>query len=219
MKFSKPETRPLTFGITAILAGTVYTFYSSGIINGHYLIQIYPFLLLLLFGVTLSQTIPYKLSGVAIIVILLSFESVFEYGHLLKSIRDPIEYRPTFEVISELKKRRLDDDKIFFADYHIAYWLLNQYPLTKSTTHPSNLGRPYLFKYYNDPNKTSLDELKYIMETIEPEVVVSNADDLDFFPDSSSENIYFRKSLHKDFDMIYKDTADHIFIWERDEKK
>jgi hypothetical protein len=219
VKFSKQELKPLTYGTAAILVGTVYTFFSSGIVNGHYLVQVYPFLLILLFGIIIPKTIKFKLSIAAIVVALLSFESILEYGRLVQNIGKPEEYRPTFKVVSELKKRKLDDDKIFFADYHIGYWLLNQYPLTKSTTHPSNLGRPFLFKYFNDSNKTSLDELKFIMSDVKPEVIVSSADDLYFFQDSSSENIFFRKTLSEDFDMIYKDTTDRIFIWERERSK
>lgn len=212
-------SRHVVFYMVAILSGTVYTFFSSGIVNGHYLVQIYPFLLMLVFGIILQFEFRLKLSVVAIAVFLLSFESVAEYYRLFIGLKDPAEYRPTFEVIRELKKRNLDDDKIFFADYHIGYWLLDKYPLTKSTTHPSNLGRSFLFQYYNDPNKTSLDELKYIMDGIKPEVVVSDADDLDFFPDSSLENKYFKKTISENFEMIYKDTTDQIFIWERENKK
>lgn len=211
-------SRRVVFYIVAILSGTVYTFFSSGIVNGHYLVQIYPFLLMLVFGIIFQKAFQPKLSIMALAVVLLSFESVTEYYRLLVGLKDPAEYRPTFEVIRELKKRKLDDDKIFFADYHIAYWLLNQYPLTKSTTHPSNLGRSFLFQYYNDPNKTSLDELKYIMDGIKPAVVVSDGDDLDFFDDNSRENRYFKQELREDFEMVYKDTVDRIYIWERERK-
>lgn len=213
------EKKPFIFAIAAILAGTVYTFYSSGIINGHYLVQVYPFLLLLLLGVIVQRTFQLKLQWIAAAIFVISFESLLEYGRLIQSISNPIEYRPTFEVINELKKKKLDDDKIFFADYHIGYWLLNQYPLTKSTTHPSNLSRPYLFKYYNDSEATALAELKYIMEDIRPRVIVSESNNLDFFPDNSAENLYFKESIDENFEIIYKDTVDGIYIWEREINK
>lgn len=213
------EKKPFIFAIAAILAGTVYTFYSSGIINGHYLVQVYPFLLLLLLGVIVQRTFQLKLQWIAAAIFVISFESLLEYGRLIQSISNPIEYRPTFEVINELKKKKLDDDKIFFADYHIGYWLLNQYPLTKSTTHPSNLSRPYLFKYYKESEATPLAELKYIMEDIRPRVIVSESNNLDFFPDTSAENLYFKESIDENFEIIYKDTVDGIYIWEREINK
>lgn len=215
---AEKENRSVVFYIVAILVGTTYTFFSSGIVNGHYLVQLYPFILILFFGIIFQQSFQPKLSIAALAIFLLSFESIGEYYRLTAGLKDPAEYRPTFEVIRELKKRKLEDDKIFFADYHIGYWLLNQYPLTKSTTHPSNLGRPFLFEYYNDSNKTSLAELKHIMDDIKPAVVVSDGDDLDFFDDNSTENKYFKKELSKDFEMVYKDTVDRIYIWEREQK-
>lgn len=215
LRYAK-EKRLVVSTCIVILAGTVYTFYSSGIVNGHYLVQVYPFLLVLLLGMIVQKTIQPKLGLVAVIVFLLSFESLLEYGRLIQHYQNPIEYRPTFEVINELKEKNLDDDKIFFADYHIGYWLLDQYPLTKSTTHPSNISRPYLFKYYNDSRETSLEELKHIMEEVKPTVIVSESNGLDFFPDNSPENIFFKESIDEDFEMIYKDTVDRIFIWKRE---
>jgi hypothetical protein len=219
LRFSKEENRPIAFACTAVLIGTVYTFYSSGIVNGHYLVQVYPFLLLLLLGVIISKNFKLKLGVAALIVFLLSAESVLEYYRLTKYFCDPAQYRPTFEVVNEIKKRKLENAKIFFADYHIGYWLLHQYPLTKSTTHPSNLARSYLFKYYDDSSKTSLDELRYIMEEVKPQVIVSQENDLNFFKDSSSENLYFKKVVNEDFKKIYEDTRNHTLIWKRNENK
>jgi hypothetical protein len=215
LKYSK-ENDFIVFICIAILVGTIYTFYSSGIINGHYLVQVYPFLLLLLFGGIIQKAIQPKLGLVIVFVFLLSFESLLEYSRLIQGFQNPIEYRPTFEVISEIKKKKLDQDKIFFADYHIGYWLLDQYPLTKCTTHPSNLSRSYLFKYYNNSSKTSLEELKYILDQIKPKVIVSESNYLDFFPNDSPENIYFKENVAEHFEMIYKDTIDRIYIWERE---
>lgn len=215
IKFSKEENKFISYAFILILVGTVYTFFSSGIINGHYLVQVYPFLLILLLGVIVPKAIQIKLSLAAVAVLLLSFESILEYGRVIKTIGNRENYRPTFEVVSELKKLKLDDDKIFFANYHIGYWLLNQYPLTKSTTHPSNLSRPFLFKYFSDSNKTSLEELKYLMEDVKPEVVVSASNELDCFPGNSPENTYFRERLEEDFKRVYEDNNTHVFIWER----
>jgi hypothetical protein len=219
VRFSKEENKSIAFACIAVLIGTVYTFYSSGIVNGHYLVQVYPFLLILLFGVIIQRNIQVKFIWAALVVIVLSIESLLEYGQLMKAFQNPAEYRPTFEVVRELKKRGLENAKIFFVDYHIGYWILHQYPLTKSTTHPSNLARSYLFKYYNSSSKTSLDELKYIMEEVRPQIIVSQENGLNFFTDSSSENQYFRNRLDEDFKKIYEDARDHIFIWKRNENK
>jgi hypothetical protein len=218
-RFSRRENRPVVTACILILVATVYTFFSSGIVNGHYLVQVYPFFLILLLGVLPQRTVQPKLSVVALVVVLLSFESIMEGVRLIQSRKEPAEYRPTFEVVSELRKLKLDNDKIFFTDYHIGYWLLHQYPLTKSTTHPSNLARPFLFRYYNDSNNTSLQELRHILDDLKPQVIVSSTDGIDFLPDSSSENKYFLKQMGEHFHVVYKDEKDRIYIWERDSNK
>ena len=54
------------------------------------------------------------------------------------------------------------------------------------------------------------------MEEVRPEVIVSQSEDLEFFPDSSAENIYFKKTIDQEFEKIYEDKDDQIFIWERE---
>jgi hypothetical protein len=218
-RFSRKDKQSIVVASTLVLAATVYTFLSSGIVNGHYLVLVYPFFLVLFIGVLPVRTVQPKLAIVALVVVALSFESIMEAVRMVQSRKDPPEYRPTFEVVSELRKLKLDDGKIFFTDYHIGYWLLHQYPLTKSSTHPSNIGRPFLFRYYNDSNKTSLAELRYILEGIKPQVIVSSSEALDFFADSSSENQYFKNEVRENFQMVYQDPKDRIYIWERDSTK
>jgi hypothetical protein len=117
--------------------------------------------------------------------------------------------------VEELQKRGLDKKTVFFSDYHIGYWLLHQYPLTKSTTHPSNIARPFLFKYYGNRNTTSLEELKDIMEKQKPEIIVSRFNYLGHFYVGSEENEYFAKQIASDFKLIVGDTVKRIFIWQR----
>lgn len=215
LKISERENKNIVLACIAVLTGTVYTFYSSGIVNGHYLVQLYPFLLLLLFGIIIRKTIRIRLVIVALVVLLISEESILEYYRLLSTRSNPAEYRPGFEVVHEIKKRKLDHEKIFFADYHIAYWMLHQYPLTKSTTHPSNLARPYLFRYYNQARKSSAEELQFLLEQLKPKLIVSKSEDLYFFDRNSPENIYFRKIVKEHYHLIYQDPGDRIHIWQR----
>lgn len=207
--------RFLPLVIITILAGTVFTFFSSGIVNGHYLVQIYPFLLILVLGIIIRSEWKPGFPIAALVVFVLSFESVREYAPLIRYRNNFSEYRPGFEAVTELKKRHLQEEKIFFADYHIGYWLLNQHPLTKSTTHPSNIARPYLFKYYNKTAETSLEELQYIFEELRPKAVVSKTGNLHFFPDPGPENAYFYKIMKESYIMIYQDAGDRIYIWQK----
>ncbi|MEI9810917.1 MAG: hypothetical protein WDO16_25245 [Bacteroidota bacterium] len=132
-------------------------------------------------------------------------ESWMEYSRVAKHYNKYGTWQNggTFDAIRDLKARQVDTEKIFFADYHIGYWLLHQYPLTKSTTHPSNVTRPYLFKYFGDRNSSSMQELKQIFEEIKPRVIVSRNKYLSFFEPGSEENIYFAEVIKEHFQLAY----------------
>ncbi len=216
LKYVKDANKPFAYLSIAMLLGTVYTFFSSGIVNNHYLIQVYPFILILVFGILIQKELRLKPYLLILFVVFVSAESLLEYYRILNSHtkNSSVYYRQSFQIRDVLEKRGLGKTKIFFIEYHIGYWLLGQYPLTKSTTHPSTLTRPYLFKYFTASN-TSLDELKYLMEQKRPDVVVGKQEHLEFFPSDSDENDYFKAIIKKDFRIIYHDEKNHIIIWQR----
>jgi hypothetical protein len=218
IRFAEKENKKQAALFIVLLAATIFTFYSSGTVNGHYLIQAFPFLTILLFGFTLRKEIKFTYLKFALFALLLSAESCIEYYRIFKQYSETSTFYngKAFTAVNELQKLKLGDKKIFFADYHIGYWFLNKYPLTKSVTHPSSLSRPAFFKHFGD-TRTSLEELKYIMEEIKPEVVVSRREDLSFFKEDSPENIYFTSLMKKDFTIVYSNPKEKIFILQKKE--
>jgi len=214
LKFADKEKRKEVGLFITLLAATIFTFYSSGTVNGHYLIQVYPFILILLFGFTLKIEFKSGYWKYALFVLLLCAESYLEYYRIIKNYNQnsTLYNGKAFESISQLKRLNLQDKKIFFADHHIGYWFLNEYPLAKSVTHPSSLSRPAFFKHFGN-TRTSLEELKYIIEEIKPEVIVSRKECLSFFDETSEENLYFKSMMKNYFQLVYKDPESKIFIW------
>jgi hypothetical protein len=154
----------------------------------------------------------------ALLVLLVSAESYLEYYRIAKqyAAKSTFYNGKAFRSLEELKKRQLENKKIFFADYHIAYWFLHKYPLAKSVTHPSSLSRPAFFKHFGN-NNNSIQELMYIMEEIKPEVIVSRRENLSFFPETSPENLYFINRTNTYYDLFYQNTEERIFIWKKKE--
>jgi hypothetical protein len=212
-KFVDKEKKKEAGLFITLLGATIFTFYSSGTLNGHYLIQVFPFLSILLFGFTLK---PLHLTYLkyAIIVLLLCIESYIEYYRIFKQYATNSSFfnGKAFASVNELKKLGLADKKIFFTDHHIGHWLLHQYPLAKSVTHPSSLTRPAFFKHFGN-TRNSLQELQNIMEVIKPEVIVSRTECLSFFKEDEPENLYFMSVMKKDFQLVYQNPSDKIFIW------
>jgi hypothetical protein len=77
-KKSKKEHREFTIGCIILLLGTIYSFYTSGKVNGHYLIQVFPFIILLGLGILIQKNFKPALVIVALVVFITSFESIRE---------------------------------------------------------------------------------------------------------------------------------------------
>ena len=215
IKFVAKEKKRVAGLFITLLAATIFTFYSSGTLNGHYLIQVFPFLSILFFGFTLR---PFRLNyfKYAILVLLLCIESYIEYYRIFKQYasHSTFYHGKAFASVNELKRLGLADKKIFFTDHHIGYWLLHQYPLARSVTHPSSLTRPAFFKHFGN-TRGSLAELQNIMEEIKPEVIVSRKENLSFFKEDDPENLYFMSVMKKDFLLVYQNPSERIFIWQK----
>ena len=216
LKLAQKENRKTAGLFVVMLMATIITFYSNGIVNGHYLIQIFPFISLLFFVFILKREFKPRYLKFAFLILLLSVESYQEYYRIAKqySVSSTLYNGKAFTTIHELKMRHLENRKIFFANYHIGQWFLHKYPLTKSITHPTSLSRPFLFKYFGN-NRNSLQELTYIMEETKPEVIVSRQENLSLFLENSSENLYFESRMKNYFNLVYSNTKENIFIWQK----
>ena len=214
LRFVEKEKKKQAGMFITMLAATIFTFYSSGTVNGHYLIQIFPFIAILFLGFTLRIELKKAYLWYGLLALVLSFESLIEYSRIIKQYdKNSTFYNgKAFITVDKLRSLGLDNKKIFFADHHIGYWLLNKYPLTKSVTHPSSLSRPEFFKHFGNTN-SSLEELKCIMEDIYPDVIVSRKECLSFFNETSEENVYFMSRMKSYYELVYQNTNERIFIW------
>lgn len=215
-KFAAKEKKKQAGMFIAMLAATIFTFYSSNTLNGHYMVQVYPLMAILILGFTVRKDLKPGYLKYAIVVLLLCIESYIEYYRIIKNYSEHSTFYngKAFTSIKELKKRGLENKKIFFADHHIAYWFLHTYPLTRSVTHPSSLSRPAFFKHFGNTRST-MEELKYIMEDINPEVIVSRKECLSFFKEDDPENLYFMSRMRTYYELVYQNPAERIFIWSK----
>ncbi|MBC7949649.1 MAG: glycosyltransferase family 39 protein [Chitinophagaceae bacterium] len=212
-----PEQREAAWAFVIVVMATIYTFFSSATVNGHYLLQVYPFLALLLLGIVTGRDYRPRMAWIIIVVILVSGEAMLEYYRLGKHVVATGKFYngSSLIAIEEINKKGLENEAVFFADYHIGYWFIDRYPLTKSTTHPSSLARPFLFKYFGNLKTSSMEELKYLFEEVRPRVVVSKNRHLSFFEEGSSENDYFRHVKGRYYQPVFEDSVKRIYIWER----
>ena len=185
--------------LAVVVAGVVFSFLKSGKVNGHYLMQIYPFVLLLL-GIALSVTVKVKshVYGYSIAVLLfLPVESYTEIANIIRNKKDQGTYfnGEGFSAPDFIRENDLDQKNVLFFEYHIGYWLLGASPPTKAATHPSNICRPSLYPYYNNPRKNALSELEYLLDNLKPRTVVTRRGKSVFDKEYVAEDAYVRDYL------------------------
>ncbi|WP_317194412.1 ArnT family glycosyltransferase [Allomuricauda sp. CAU 1633] len=163
--------------LTAIVVGTLLSFMQAGKINGHYLIQLYP-LILIPFSMAVGKLPQPKKRYRPLLFLLLALipmESYLEYANIVshKLEKGSFFNGEGIDVPNYIVEHNLETKNIFFTEYHIGYWVLNESPPTKAATHPSNVVREEIFPYMENPRKTGMEELRYIMEVLQPKTLVA----------------------------------------------
>ncbi len=184
--------------------GVVLSFVKSGRLNGHYLIQLYPLLLILvgifISGIVLLKQVPYK-PIMTILLLCIPMESYLEYTAIIRNKLEKGTFfnGEGFEVPQYIMAHHLDVSNIYFSEYHIGYWYLSTTPPTKAATHPSNIGRPELFPYSGNVRKTAMDEVRFILEEKRPQLIVKKRGKHLFIGTLAHENSYAQRYLDKNY--------------------
>ncbi|MDC6385173.1 glycosyltransferase family 39 protein [Muricauda sp. SK9] len=191
--------------LTVVIIGILLSFMQTGKVNGHYLIQLYPFILIPL-GVAFGKLPKLKKSYRPLIIALLfliPMESYLEYVNIVSNkIKKGSFYNGEgIDVPNYILKHQLDTKNIFFTEYHIGYWVLGETPPTKVSIHPSNITRDELFSDLDNPRNSGMEELRYIMETIRPNIVVARKGKEIFDKKLVSYNTYIDAYLEEHYQL------------------
>jgi len=200
-KYLNFNSTPVQLLIVAII-GVLYSFIKGGRVNSHYLIQLYPLIIVLVGIVVHKVSSTYNIkwhNAYLVLLLLLPMESYVEYYNIVKhKIEKGSFYNGEGITIPKyLKENNISTENILFTEYHIGYWVLDQKPPTKAATHPSNITKPEMFSAYENPRKTTMQELRYIMEDLKPKTVVSRSNRRFFDKDQQEANSYLKAYLDK----------------------
>ncbi|WP_313790199.1 glycosyltransferase family 39 protein [Muricauda sp. TY007] len=189
--------------LTVVVVGILISYIQAGKVNGHYLIQLYPFILIpLAMAVAKLPLITKKYRPLIIaLLILIPMESYLEYANIISNkVQKASFYNGEgIDVPRYIEEHELETKNIFFTEYHIGYWVLGVNPPTKAATHPSNITREELFPYMDNPRKTGIEELKYIMEVVRPKVLVAREGKKIFDKKLVEYNTYIDAYLEKHY--------------------
>lgn len=190
--------------ITITLVGILLAFLKGGRLNGHYLLQFYPLALVLLFS-ALQRLSPRSLriiaGGTLLWTLLLPLESYREYAAIVSHYRERGHWYngEGVEVPLYLERAYKGERNVLFLEYHVGYWLLDALPPTAVATHPSNICRAYLYPFIPGSHDTPELEIKYIMESRRPEIVVRRSGKPVFDQQYTLENAEIESYLGVDY--------------------
>ena len=204
--------------LLGIILGVLFSFLHAKKINGHYLLQLYPFLLLLLVSILSKFSFASKLRlspWILSLLFLIPMESYLEINTVIKSKRETGTYfnGEGITVPQYLKGNNIDYSNILFIGYHIGYWILDEKPPTKIATHPSNLMREELFSHIQNNRKTSKEELEFIMDEVKPAIVVTRKNRTPFDKDHEWGNSFMEKQLKTKYEVL--DTVQKAVVYQR----
>jgi len=200
-----------------VVIGIFVSFLKSGKINGHYLMQLYP-LMLLLIGIVLTKTMSFHKNYVTITIVLLLLLPLESYREYVAVIKNYTTHKTFFNgegftVPNYIREHQLNTKDILFFEYHIGYWILDEQPPTKAATHPSNICRDELFPLYDNPRNTSLEELQYLLDTLQPITVVTRSNKRVFNKNYIAENKYVNQYLEDHY--VLEDSVDKADVYRR----
>lgn len=191
--------------LIVVVVGILLSYIQAGKVNGHYLIQLYPFVLIpLAMAVAKLPFITEKYRPLIIaLLILIPMESYLEYANIISNkVQKASFYNGEgIDVPRYILEHELETKNIFFTEYHIGYWVLGVNPPTKAATHPSNITREELFPYMDNPRKTGIEELKYIMDVVRPKVLVAREGKKIFDKKLVEYNTYIDAYLKKHYEL------------------
>ncbi len=211
------ELKKLTL-MWVVTGGLFFMLIKSGKVNSHYLIQLYPFMVLPIVSwisqlrkLSFQQVKPYLMG----LFLLLPVEAYMEYGVIGKRYWEGQSIYNGYGItIPDYIEQHYEEEvTVFFLDYHIGYWELAKLPPRKVVTHPSNLLRKSNYPFIEETEEGPLMELKYILEVYQPDLIVSRSRHISFSKKDSAVNQFFEQYLQDNYELVFEEKK--AFVYER----
>jgi 4-amino-4-deoxy-L-arabinose transferase-like glycosyltransferase len=152
------------------LIGSALSVFLTGPTYTHYLVLLIPCCAILsVFALTHQPTAKRRLVvelGAFLCMVASSILFVSdEYSSLAQRVKEnkSLSYGPEYEIARYLRQENPDRKPVFLPFDIIVYWFISQYPITRLSTHPSNIFRRYLVTAVEGPNATPESEMHRIL--------------------------------------------------------
>ena len=189
------------------LISTEISILKSGAAHEHYFIQLIPFIAIpvgLFLDTIVFRHLNWLLISVVSLMFLIAIKPILGgYYRLASRALDaqPLDNSAALEIANYLKQNGVDGKSIYMMSDHIIYWLVDSQPLSKSTTHPSTIGKEYLLKILLGPDGSSKSEMARVLSK-EPEFIVKRKD-VWYLQDNEVKQL-LKEILLTEYELVHK---------------
>jgi 4-amino-4-deoxy-L-arabinose transferase-like glycosyltransferase len=194
--------------LQTLLFATVISILRGGEFHQHYYIQLAPLLALtvaLFWGRLPSPRGRLILVGLVAAILLAIAQPIFSQYQLIGDrlmTGKPLPYGNSYEIIKYLQQHNPEQQPVYLMKNHLVYWLTDLKPLSKAATHPSNVGKDYLFQYIEGAQSSAEGEMRKILAK-KPKFIIKqeNSSHVEEHP---AANLLFQQILTTDYRLVKK---------------
>ncbi|MGD1940894.1 MAG: hypothetical protein ACFB0G_06250 [Leptolyngbyaceae cyanobacterium] len=175
-------------GVTLLFLATIaLSMLRGGSLQNHYLIQLVPFLSILLVIMLatfkpdckrLSLSTVGTMATTTVLFFSLTSSVIADYSDLLDKMDSPhglLQSNLSYKTATYLIEHRRSDESVYMMTDHLVYWLINAPPITPCSTHPSNVVRASLLPFCSsDVAPTPQSEMNKIL-ALKPDFIVKKS--------------------------------------------
>ena len=136
---------------------------------------------------------------------------VSQYGVVVSRAMasQPLAHGPGREIAEYLREENNNNEPVYMMVDHIAYWFIGLEPLTKASTHPSNISKEPILRPILGEDVSTIGELKRILDQKPRFIVKKNF--VWYLKDRPAARNHLDRQLAAHYKMVKKISGRHIY--------
>ena len=198
------------------LVATVISIVKGGAAYSHYLIQLVPFIALpaaVFLNVLFSSRVRWLTITVVMLALVVSLKPIIgNYKWRISQfiVNKELNYGVAYEIADYLRQENILDEPVYMMKDHIVLWLLDKKPLSKSTTHPSNISQDYLLKFIEGEDASTKKEIANILAQ-KPKFIVKMKN-VWYLSDKKAAKSLLEETLSNNYKMVKEIQGRQIYL-------
>ncbi len=192
--------------IGCLFSSTLFSIGRGGATYSHYLIQLFPFVALLIAigcNSSLKRNHRWQAPAALLLVTAIALGSVIpKYWEVYLQLRagQGLEQGAAYEIADYLTQANPEGAPVYMMTEHIVYWFIDGKPLSASTAHPSHIVKNYLLEIVVGPGTTSEMEIATIFDQ-KPAFVVKSEEPF-YLKTKPATAAYLEQVLQNDYKLV-----------------